>query len=59
MCLSIIRYISDYAKYLPISIIHHLLVEKDILCILVPLIEQRSWLRTNARGDYKNILKIQ
>lgn len=45
MCLSIIRYICDYIKYLPLGIVHHLIVDCDILCILVPLIEEKPWLR--------------
>ena len=45
MNLSIIRFISDYAKNLPISILHYLLVECDIFCALVPLIEDKPWLR--------------
>jgi len=51
MCLSIIRYITDYVKYLPIGIHHHLLVECDVLCLLVPLIEDKPWLRINTKGD--------
>lgn len=51
MCLSLIRYISDYVRHLPIGITHHLLVETDILCILVPLIEDKPWLRQNASGE--------
>lgn len=51
MCLSIIRFITDFIKYLPIGIVHHLLVEIDILCFLVPLIEEKPWLRKNARGE--------
>ncbi len=47
MCLSIIRFITDYIKYLPIGIVHHLLIEIDILCFLVPLIEEKPWLRKN------------
>lgn len=31
--------------------LHHLLSETDILCILVPLIEEKPWLRTNAKGE--------
>lgn len=51
MCLPIIRYLTDYSKYIPVSVLHHLLVETDILCILVPLIEQRPWIRTNSKGE--------
>lgn len=45
MSLSIIRYISDYAKFLPISVIHHLISDCDIFCILVPMIEEKPWIR--------------
>jgi len=50
MSISIIRFITDYMKYLPVSIGHHLLVDNDILCVLVPLIEDKPYLRTNANG---------
>lgn len=50
MCLSLIRYISDYVRFLPLGIVHHLLVETDILCLLVPLIEDKPWLRKTAKG---------
>lgn len=51
MCISLIRYISDYIKYLPVGIVHHLLIECDILCVLVPLIESKPWLRINAHNE--------
>lgn len=28
-----------------------MLLETDILCILVPLIEEKPWLRTNGKGE--------
>ncbi len=28
-----------------------MLLETDILCILVPLIEEKPWLRTNSKGE--------
>lgn len=45
MCLSIIRFITDYVRFLPISVVHHLLEVTDILCVLVPLIEEKPWIR--------------
>jgi len=51
MCLSIIRFITDHLKHLPLHVLHHLCVEADILCLLSPLIEERPWLRTNAKGE--------
>jgi len=50
MCVSIIRFITDFVKYLPVSIGHHLLIDNDILCVLVPLIEDKPYLRTNSNG---------
>jgi len=38
MSISILRYITDYIKYLEIGIVHHLLVQCNIFSILVPLI---------------------
>lgn len=51
MCLSIIRFISDYIRYLPVSVVHHLLDVTDILCLLVPLIEDKPWLRQTQSGE--------
>ncbi|KAL4477620.1 hypothetical protein ABPG74_002770 [Tetrahymena malaccensis] len=51
MCISIIRFISDYVKHLPVSVVHHLLKINDILCILVPLIEDKPWLRQTSDGE--------
>ena len=51
MCLSIIRFITDYVRFLPISVVHHLLEVTDILCVLVPLIEEKPWIRQNSSGD--------
>lgn len=51
MSISILRYITDYIKYLEIGIVHHLLVQCNIFSILVPLIQERPWLRTNQKGE--------
>ncbi|EGR28541.1 zinc mynd domain protein 10 [Ichthyophthirius multifiliis] len=57
MCISIIRFITDYVQYLPIGTLHHLLEVTDILCVFVPLIENKPWLRQNhndEREKYEN-----
>ena len=58
MCLSIIRFITDYVKYsiiiirfLPLNVIHHLIVDNDVFMLLIPLIESKPWLRENSSGD--------
>lgn len=51
MCLSIIKYITDYVKDLEIGVVHHIIIECNIFGILVPLIEEKPWLRTTAKGE--------
>ena len=51
MSISILRYVTDYIKSLEIGIVHHLLVQCNIYSLLVPLIEERPWLRTNSQGE--------
>ena len=49
--ISIIRYITDYIKYLKPSVLRHLHLENDTLMALVVLIEDRPWLRNKAGTD--------
>lgn len=51
MSISILRYVTDYIKHLEIGIVHHILVECNVYGLLVPLIEERPWLRTNDKGE--------
>lgn len=51
MSISIVRYVTDYIKHLEIGILHHLLIECNIFAVLVPLIEERPWLRTTEKGE--------
>lgn len=46
-CISIIRYISDNIKFIPLGVVSYLMNEKDFLLILVPLIESKPWSRDN------------
>ena len=39
------------SQVLHVSVIHHLLQETDILCILVPLVEEKPWLRQNHKNE--------
>lgn len=50
MALSMVRYVSDYARFLSISVVHHLVQQCDIFCLLVPILENKPWLRTNIHG---------
>ena len=50
-CFSIIRFISDQMESLPVPIIHQMMENNDIPCVLVPLLESKPWLRKNAKGE--------
>ena len=50
-CFSLIRFISDHLETLPVPIIHQMMENNDIPCVLVPLLEAKPWIRTNARGE--------
>ena len=49
--LSIIRFITDHMEGLPASIIHQLMDVTDIPLMLIPLLEERPWLRKNKKGE--------
>jgi len=51
ICFSLIRFISDYMSDLPVPIVHQMLENNDIPCVLVPLVEIKPWIRKNARGE--------
>lgn len=50
-CFSLIRFISDHVEGLPVPIIHQMMENNDIPCVLVPLLEAKPWIRTNAKGE--------
>ena len=51
IALSLIRFITDHMETLPVPIVHQLMENNDIPCVLVPLLEHRPWLRKNAKGE--------
>jgi len=50
-CLSIIRFITDHMEGLPAAIIHQLMEITDIPLILVPILEEKPWIRLNKKGE--------
>jgi len=50
-CLSLIRFITDHMEVLPAAIIHQLMENNDMPLVLVPLLEQKPWIRLNAKGE--------
>ena len=50
-CFSMIRFISDQMEHLPVPIIHQMMENNDIPCVLVPLLEAKPWIRVNNKGE--------
>ncbi|CAI2362202.1 unnamed protein product [Moneuplotes crassus] len=51
ICISIIRFISDNLSNLNIPVVHQMMEVNDIPCILIPLLEEKPWIRTNSKGE--------
>lgn len=50
-CFSLIRFITDHIEALPLPIIHQMMENNDIPCVLVPLLELKPWIRRNSKGE--------
>lgn len=50
--ISIIQFISDHLSGLTLSIIQQLVEQCDIFCILIPLMEQKPWIRVDKSGRH-------
>jgi len=46
--LSLLRFITDHLADLSVPIVHQLMENNDMPCILVPLMETKPWLRKNV-----------
>jgi len=51
ICLSLIRFITDHLQDLSVPIVHQLMENNDMPCVLVPLLELKPWLRKNVKGE--------
>ena len=49
--LSLLRFITDHLADLSVPIVHQLMENNDMPCILVPLMEIKPWLRKNVQGE--------
>jgi hypothetical protein len=49
-CISIVRYVSDHLSQLPFPIRHHLINVKDVLLILIPILEAKPWIKKDSNG---------
>jgi len=48
---SIIRFITDHLQDLSVPIVHQLMENNDLPCVLVPILETKPWLRKNVKGE--------
>jgi len=59
-CLSVVRFLTDHSKSLSVSALHHLVCQIDLLCVLVPLIEIRPWIReVTKKGEKGKAEKVR
>ncbi|XP_078052093.1 zinc finger MYND-type containing 10 [Augochlora pura] len=50
-CISILRYLAEFSDNLPLSILSRMLSTHDVPYLLVDLIENRPWIKTNDDGE--------
>lgn len=48
---SLIRFITDHMEALSVPVVHQMMENNDLPCVLVPLLELKPWLRVNAKGE--------
>jgi hypothetical protein len=51
ICFSLIRFISDHMSDLAVPIVHQMMENNDIPCVLVPMLEIKPWIRKNSKGE--------
>jgi len=51
ICVSLTRFITDHMHGLGIGITHRMMSELDFPCILIPLFEEKPWIRTTDKGE--------
>eukprot|EP00736_Rhodelphis_marinus_P012319 Rmarinus@m.2834 len=52
-CLSIVRYMSDYAAVLPVSVVKNLFDDRDFVMALIPVMEKAPWRKRTPKGFMK------
>lgn len=48
---SLIRFVTDHMAELSVPVVHQLMENNDLPCVLVPLLELKPWIRMNSKGD--------
>ena len=49
--MSLIRFVTDHMKDLSVPVVHQLMDNNDIPCVLVPLLELKPWIRMDHNGE--------
>ena len=49
--LSLIRFVTDHMQGLSVPVVHQLMENNDLPCVLVPILELKPWLRKNCKGE--------
>ena len=49
--ISIIRFITDHIRELSVPVVHQLMENNDIPCVLVPILELKPWIRKTCKGE--------
>ena len=49
--LSLLRFVTDYMQELSVPVVHQMMENNDLPCILVPILELKPWIRLDARGN--------
>jgi hypothetical protein len=49
--LSLLRFVTDYMNDLSVPVVHQIMDNNDLPCMLVPILELKPWIRLDARGN--------
>ena len=49
--LSLVRFVTDHMNDLSVPVIHQMMENNDLPCVLVPLLEMKPWLRLDSKGE--------
>jgi hypothetical protein len=49
--LTLIRFVTDHMRDLSVPVVHQLMDNNDLPCVLVPLLELKPWIRMDPKGE--------
>lgn len=51
--LSLLRFVTDYMQDLSVPVVHQMMENNDIPCMLVPILEMQPWKRLDSKGNWE------